>query len=74
LRRLAKKTLDKALDAVFGEQNDSVIGLSSMKGVRNGAYPKLKIAAVPCDHFSYYSDPQAQAAIKEWIAELKWNL
>jgi hypothetical protein len=70
--RLAVKVLDSTLDNVFGEQNDAVIGMSSMHGVRNGAYPQAKFRAEPvsCDHFSYYADPQAQAAIKDWLARL----
>ena len=67
LNRLAHKLLDSTLDTLFGEQNDSVIGVSSMKAVRNGAYPLLTTSILPCDHFTYYADAQGQAAIKQWV-------
>lgn len=65
LDRLAHKVLDKGLDTLFGEQNDIAVGLSSLRDVRGGSYPKLKMQVMPCDHFQYYSFPQGQQAIKE---------
>jgi pimeloyl-ACP methyl ester carboxylesterase len=67
LRRLAQKVLDTTLDAVFGEQNDIAVGISSMQGVRGGAYPHLKVAILPCDHFHYFDIPQSLEAIKQWM-------
>ena len=59
--------LDVSLDTLFGEQNDGVIGRSSMRGVRNGSYPHLTITEAPCDHFGYYADSVAQQAIQKFI-------
>jgi len=69
-QRLATKILDKTLDSIFGEDNDIVIGLSSLREVRGGGYPKLRIKEVPCDHFAYYGLPEVQAEIKDWLATL----
>jgi hypothetical protein len=66
-RRLAAKTLDRSLDALFGEQNDVVIGLSSMRGMRNGAYPRLTVVELPCDHFTYFWADTGGKAIREWL-------
>ena len=67
LNRLAGKVLHETLDAVFGEPNDIVIGVSSMQGVRGGAYPAFAMNLLPCDHFRYYDIPQGLAAVKQWI-------
>jgi hypothetical protein len=68
LNRLAQKMLDRTLDAIFGEpENDAVIGMSSLKGVRNGAYPALTVKTLPCDHFSYFATAEGQLAIREWM-------
>jgi pimeloyl-ACP methyl ester carboxylesterase len=66
VKRLASKVLDKGLDQVFGEVNDIAVGLSSMKGLRGGAYHLLATAILPCDHFHYFVAPEGQQAIKEW--------
>ncbi len=70
LSRLAQKVLDASSDTFFGEDNDLVIGLSSLRGLRGGAYPKLTIEELPCNHFDYYNLPQARQIIKTWINKL----
>ena len=66
-QRLAHKMLDTGLDVLFGEQNDGVIGKSSLQGVRNGGYPLLSKQDVMCDHFGYYNDSVALQAIVRFI-------
>jgi hypothetical protein len=66
LNRIAQKVLDKSLDELFGEQNDLVVGLSSMKRVRLGAYPKLQVEVLPCNHFQYFQSPEGKKAIRRW--------
>jgi hypothetical protein len=68
LERLARKTLDRSLDSLFGEQNDIAIGLTSMRQVRGGAYPRLTVQVLPCDHFSYFAIPQGVETIRRWLA------
>jgi pimeloyl-ACP methyl ester carboxylesterase len=68
--RLAHKVFDKTLDAIFGEENDTAIGLSSMRGVRDEAYPRLKIEELPCDHSGYYVIAEGRDAIKRWVGGL----
>ena len=67
IQRLAHKMLDTTLDALFGEQNDGVIGKSSLQGVRNGSYNRLIKQDVRCDHFGYYVDTVALQAIQKFI-------
>lgn len=68
LNRLAQKTLDQSLDLIFGEtENDAMIGMSSLKGVRHGAYPALTVKSLPCDHFSYFSTAEGQAVVRQWM-------
>ncbi len=69
--RLAYKVFDTTLDAIFGEDNDTAIGLSSLRGVRGEAYPKLTIKELPCDHSGYYVISQGREAIREWVAGLE---
>ncbi|NEU71469.1 hypothetical protein PI95_002460 [Hassallia byssoidea VB512170] len=70
LNRLAQKVLDRTLDNLFGEQNDIAVGLSSMRGVRGEAYPKLTIEVLDCDHFEYFQIPQGREAVKRWVTSL----
>jgi pimeloyl-ACP methyl ester carboxylesterase len=67
LNRLAQKVLDETLDNLFGEQNDIAVGLSSMRGVRGGAYPKLTVEVLDCDHFHYFQILQGREAVKRWV-------
>lgn len=68
LNRLAQKLFDRSLDDIFGEpEHDLVIGMSSMRGLRNGAYPHEKVEILPCNHFGYFATAEAQAAMREWF-------
>jgi pimeloyl-ACP methyl ester carboxylesterase len=68
LNRLAQKMLDRTLDLIFGEtENDAVIGMSSLKAVRHGAYSALTVKSLSCDHFSYFATAESQAAIQQWM-------
>jgi len=69
LNRIASKVLGSGLDAFFGEQNDMVVGLSSMRGLRGGVYPILKVGMLHCDHFHYFVVPEGQEAIKGWATD-----
>ncbi|NMF63354.1 caspase family protein [Brasilonema octagenarum] len=70
LNRLAQKVLDRTLDNLFGEQNDIAVGLSSMRGVRGKAYPKLTIQVLDCNHFEYFQIAQGREAVKRWVTNL----
>jgi pimeloyl-ACP methyl ester carboxylesterase len=67
LNRLAHKVLDTSLDAIFGEDNDTAIGLSSLRGVRAETYPRLTIKELPCNHSGYFDHPESREAVKEWV-------
>ncbi len=70
LNRLAAKILDHSLDILLGEkENDAVIGMTSMEGVRNGTYPALKVVKTAGDHFSYFSDPISVKVLSEWLTK-----
>ncbi|HYP38955.1 MAG TPA: hypothetical protein VEX13_01215, partial [Chloroflexia bacterium] len=68
MARIAHKVLDKGLDALFGEQNDAVVGLSSMMAVGNGTYPLVTLKRLSCDHFHYFEDAEALQQIVSWVA------
>ena len=59
-QRMSKGT-DIALDTIFGDQHDLVINVKSMITVRDGYYPEalLHTRIVPCNHFAYFSHPEA---------------
>jgi len=72
--RLKQKVLgsvDVALDTFFSDQNDLVIAVQSMMGVRNGQYPAglLKTAQVNCTHFEYFTNEQSQQQLLTWLKE-----
>ncbi|RPI25578.1 MAG: hypothetical protein EHM61_14025 [Acidobacteria bacterium] len=72
LARLARKLFDKSLDGVLGErENDGVVPMSSLKGLRGGTYTLLTTCVLPCDHFSYFVVPEARAAMRQWILNRK---
>ncbi|MBK9712476.1 MAG: caspase family protein [Kouleothrix sp.] len=60
---------DVLLDFVFGDQNDTVIGVKSMLGVRNGTYPKklLKTKVLKCNHGGYFDAADGRAQLIEWL-------
>ncbi|WP_197283479.1 caspase family protein [Mycobacterium sp. Marseille-P9652] len=66
VKRLATKIFDKGLYELFGDDNDIAIGLTSMLGLRDHAYPLLTAETLPCDHFQYYATPEGQQAIQRW--------
>ncbi len=70
--RLKQKVLgsvDVALDTFFSDQNDLVIAVQSMLGVRNGQYPAnlLKTALVNCTHFEYFTTEESQQQLLTWL-------
>jgi hypothetical protein len=67
LHRIAQKVLGQSLDHIFGEENDIAVGMSSMRAVRGGGYPQLKVETLPCDHFHYFLISQGREAIKQWM-------
>ena len=69
LRRKVMEGVDAALDTLFGDQNDMVIGLKSMLGVRNGNYPAnlLKTREVPCTHGEYFSTQESEGQLVAWM-------
>jgi pimeloyl-ACP methyl ester carboxylesterase len=69
LQRHLLQGVDLALDTIFDDQNDMVINVRSMLGVRDGNYPAhlLQQAEVPCNHFTYFSDAAAQAQLLRWL-------
>jgi hypothetical protein len=71
-RRLQHKVMrlaDATLDLIFGDQNDMVINVRSMLGVRNGQYPPalLKTREVPCNHFEYFSHKGSHEQLVAWL-------
>lgn len=73
-QRLKHKVLggvDVAMDAIFSDQNDLVIAVQSMLGVRNGHYPAelLKTAQVNCTHFEYFTSEESQQRLLTWLKE-----
>ena len=67
-REVAEGT-DNVLDFVFGADNDLLLSIPSMQGVRKGNYPKrlLRAEVVPCNHFGYFSVPESQAKLIAWL-------
>jgi hypothetical protein len=73
-RRLQHKVMrlaDATLDLIFGDQNDMVINVRSMLGVRNGHYPAalLKTREVACNHFEYFSHKESHEQLVAWLRE-----
>jgi hypothetical protein len=69
LQRQILQGVDLALDTIFADQNDMVINVRSMVGLRNGNYPGhlLQQAEVPCHHFNYFTDPTAVDQLLRWL-------
>jgi len=69
LKRNVLQGVDLALDTIFEDQNDMVINVKSMLTVRNGTYPPHLIESreVPCNHFSYFSEPTSRDQLLRWL-------
>ena len=69
LRGKVMHGVDVGLDAIFGDQNDMVINVKSMRGLRNGHYPDQmpEPVEVPCNHFQYFSTSEAQEQLVKWL-------
>ncbi|CAN5596433.1 hypothetical protein BH10CHL1_BH10CHL1_25260 [soil metagenome] len=69
LRQKLMQGVDQGLDLIFDDENDTVINVKSMLGVRNGHYPAnlLMTKEVPCDHFSYFATETSQQQLVSWI-------
>jgi len=71
LNRLAHKILGKSAGLLIGEkENDGMIGLKSMKGVRNGTWPRLKVLRTKNHHFGYFTPSGGATSVKAWLREL----
>lgn len=69
LNRLAQKVLNTSLDTLFGEQNDTVVGVSSMEAVRRDGSSALRIVRLRCSHHNYYHVAEGREAIRRWISD-----
>ena len=65
--RIAHKVPGAGMAALFREQNDMAVGLSSMKTPRGGVYPKLRVEVLFCDRVHSYAIAEGQRAITKWI-------
>lgn len=71
LNRLAMKILGKSASLLIGEkENDGMVGLKSMKGVRNGTWPHLKVIRTKNHHFGYFSPAGGAKNLAVWLKEL----
>lgn len=71
LNRLAMKILGKSANLLIGEkENDGMVGLKSMKGVRNGTWPRLKVIRTKNHHFGYFTPAGGAATVNAWLREL----
>lgn len=67
IKRLAAKGVGLALDLIFGEAHDLVVGSGCITGVQGGQYPLLKTLEVGCNHFDYVVDEPSLAAIRAFL-------
>ncbi len=71
LKYKVMRDVDVALDELFGDQNDLVIAMQSMLGVRNGQYPAelLKSAKMACTHFEYFTYDRSRQQLIAWLRQ-----
>jgi hypothetical protein len=69
INRLAQKVLTTSLDTLFGEHNDTVVGVSSMEAVRRDGASALHIVRLRCSHYNYYHVAEGREAIRRWISD-----
>lgn len=56
---IAEDSHEKIIHLLFGEENDLVVGQSSMTGVALARQPKPQIEAIACDHITYFSNQES---------------
>jgi len=65
---LANKVVDQSLDKIFGEENDVVIGLSSLRQIGIKADPNLTLPdPLPCNHSGYFNLPEVVELAKVFL-------
>ncbi len=71
LKYKVMRDVDFTLDTLFGDQNDLVIAMHSMLGVRNGQYPAalLKSAEMACTHFEYFTYDRSRQQLIDWLRQ-----
>ena len=66
-KRMFNKVTGEAADAFFNDENDMVINVSSMRGSGHFRPDESRVETVPCDHFGYFSTPEAVERVLEWM-------
>lgn len=66
-KRLAAKATGLALDALFGEAHDLVVGASDMRAIQDGRHPALTVHPTACNHFDYLLDPSSLTALATFL-------
>ncbi|MEZ4434308.1 MAG: hypothetical protein R3F65_18030 [bacterium] len=63
LKRLAAKAAGVALDHLFGQPHDLVVGHSDMRAIQSGQHPALTVRETDSNHFDYLRDADTLAAL-----------
>lgn len=65
---LAQKVANQSLEAIFGEGNDVVIGLSSLRQIGTKADPNLTLPEpLPCNHGGYFNLPEVVELARKFL-------
>ena len=69
LQQAFERSIEAGLEKLFDDQNDMVINVQSMLGVRNGNHPPelLHAKIVQCNHFGYFATDECQGQLARWL-------
>lgn len=59
--------VDGGLDALFGGDNDLVVGVNSARWLE-GRWPQLQVAIVSGNHFQYFLPGEGQRVLARWLS------
>lgn len=62
---LPEDSHNKVVGLLFGEENDLVVGQSSMTGVANSRTPAPVTQPIACDHVTYFANPESLKILNE---------
>ena len=67
-KALAHKVVDTTLDQIFGEENDAVIGISSLRAVGVKDDPNLSLPdPFACNHSAYFTLPEVTERVRAFL-------
>lgn len=58
---------DAGLDAIFGDDHDLAVGISSARAIENSSWPNVQIQELGVTHWGYFHTEDGWTSLKKWL-------